>query len=75
MAITEENTPSTKSVADVWAFAFVQSHGTLAEGYASFDRWLAAHDAQVREEASPWLMGNGSLRTSPKAYREEADRG
>lgn len=52
------------------------------EWEAGFDRWLAAHEAEVAErawdegyEAATEDIGDDAFRTTPNPYRSEADRG
>lgn len=48
--MTDENTPSTEDVRNWFAYGSGPRH-TWDESRQDFDRWLAAHDAQVRAEA------------------------
>lgn len=44
-----EYTPTTKDVREVWIYAHIITHDEGEDFHgAEFDRWLAAHDAEVR---------------------------
>ena len=46
-------TPTTEEVRDAYATHRFNAYGKYREvGYPEFDRWLAAHDAEVREQAA-----------------------
>jgi hypothetical protein len=73
--MTQEFIPSTVTVREMFA------HGDSAsyeDSVAAFDRWLAAHDAQIRAEAwdeghtRGWMDGMENTEpTSPNPYRKE----
>ena len=53
--MTDPYTPTTEAVRDTYKRAFYDAHSDRA---ADFDRWLAAHDTQVREEVIDWFFAN-----------------
>lgn len=46
-----EHTPTTKDVRAIYVYGTPPHRVTIQDGYAEFDRWLAAHDRAVRAEA------------------------
>lgn len=55
---------------------YVQGRGNLAEG-AEFDRWLAKHDAKVKEEAwdEGYEAGVMTYDPEPNPYRNTDTKG
>jgi len=54
--MTQEYTPTTEQIEDAWVSRYDGEHTSASSNEAcvydaQFDRWIAAHDAQIREEA------------------------
>lgn len=75
-----EYTPTTKDVREVWIYAQDITHDEGEDFHgAEFDRWLAAHDAEVQAQAvaeePEWeytRQAEANGWTGPAVYRDEA---
>ena len=70
-----EHAPTTEEIRTHYAFGVSPDLSSMHRDRADFDRWLAAHDAQVLREAAEALPGRTPVRHRVNGWlRERADR-